>query len=160
MKIPLYIFTIVIIASSCSQIKGDSKISQLDERINNSEFSTEYKLIKEIIKDTDVLIDKDNVYGCIEDDFNEYGGCDGCVGIIDDYYNTSDLIIIKEFSNKYYHSGLRQDFEYLVIHTKMPGKDYGITFDFDRIDDKWCLNALRLYQPEIKIEKKSIKFWD
>jgi hypothetical protein len=42
----------------------------------------------------------------------------------------------------------------------MPGKEYGITFDFDRIDNKWCLHALKLYQPEIKIEKKSIKFWD
>jgi hypothetical protein len=147
MKYLIYIFTFVFIASSCSHIKGDSKISQLDERIKNSKFSTEYKLIKEIIEDTDVLIEKDNVNGCIEDEFNEYGGCQSCPDWIRDEFNTSDLIIIKEFSNKFYHNGLREYIEYLTVDTKMLGNEYGITFEFDRIDDKWCLHALRIYPP-------------
>jgi hypothetical protein len=161
MKYLIYLFTIVLIGSSCSQIKNKQKKSQLDERIENSKFSTEYKLIKEIIEDTDVLIDKDNVFGCIENDFNEYGGCQSCPDWIRDEFNTSDLIIIKEYSNNINIDLFKKkNLEFLVIHTKMPGADYGITFEFYRIDNKWCLNALRFYQPEIKKEKKSIKFWD
>jgi adenylate kinase family enzyme len=123
MKILIYLFTIVFIASSCSQIKNNQKKSQLDERIENSKYSTEYRLIKEIIEDTDVLIDKDNVNGCIDENIYDYS-CRGCIDIVDCYFNIYDLIIIKEYSEKYYHNGLRKYFEFLVIHTKMPGADY------------------------------------
>jgi hypothetical protein len=82
MKILIYIFTIVLIASSCSQIKNKQKKSQLDDKIKNSKYSTEYRLIKEIIEDTDVLIDKDNVNGCIDENIYDYScrgqSCDDC----------------------------------------------------------------------------------
>ena len=144
MKIILFAIALALFTSSCSQINKKQSESQLDERIRNSEFSTEYRLIKEIIEDTDILIEKNNANGCIKDNFNEFG-CHECIEIIEDYFNLRDLIIIKEHSNKYYHYGARKYIEYLVIHTKMPEHKHGITFDFDRIDDKWCLSALRLY---------------
>ena len=148
MKIILFAIALALFTSSCSQINKKQSESQLDERIRNSEFSTEYRLIKEIIADPDVLIEKDYVSGCISDYFNDYNDdIDIFIDGIDDYYNTSDVIIIKEYSNKYYHEALREYVEFLVIHIKMPEHKYGITFDFDRVGDKWCLSALRIYPP-------------
>jgi hypothetical protein len=145
MKIEIIALILINFVCSCSLLKDDLKFSQIDERIKNSKFSTEYKLIKEIIEDTDVLIDKDNVYGCIANDFNEYGGCDACVEVIRDGFKIDELQILEE-NHETFYNGLEKEVKALIITTKMQGKEYGISFwfRFDTIDDKWCLHALYL----------------
>ena len=136
MKILIYIFTIVLIGSSCSQINGKRSESQLDEKIKNSKYSTEYRFIKEIIENPDSLYHQNYSVGCFTNWFINYYD-DRNIRRIKETFNycIDDLILVNEDQHG-------QDLEIIIIEGN---KGKGFSFWNVLFNGRWCLDMITIY---------------